>query len=626
MRTNFKKPVSGYKRAAAGAVGLMAAFSMFSAMPGMTASAATLLAAEFETTNDSFTGRGGATAAWTSDFYYQNGCSLFVSDRTATWHGAQRDASSILVPGNSYNVSAAVYQASGEAVDMQLSVQYTDSSGKAAYDHIDIQSVPDSEWTILSNAAYTPPTGASDLVLYVETKESLCNFYVDTVVVTGKPANVKAGDANGDLLVTAADAADMVKFLTGETTEIEDGADFNGDGEINAVDLTLLKQKLLAPKPENKVSGDWDNYQETVSPQMLQVYKDGILNMGNTTRIREKIAAAQRGETVTIGYLGGSITEGGSSTSEGKRFVNLASQYFSETFGTGGNVKFVNAGWAGTSSVVGNIRVDNDLFSQNCDIIFIEFAVNDQGDERFKKSYDSLVRKCLMQPNAPAVGLITLCQKSGSSNQEWMAQVGKHYDIPVISGTNAVMNGIKAGTLDWDRDYGSGDTIHPGDGGHKLISELIGYYYRQALRSENESGEYEIPAGDVFGSELATAKLVDVSTLPGFDAGSWTKGANNLKFKNGFTYSKNGNNPLKFKTTGKGLVLIFQSNSNGSIGTVNVTVNGKTKKVTGNLQWTWGGTDGDIGYLQATAGELDVSISMDTPGSNFVLYGVAVVE
>ena len=626
MRTISKKAVSGYKRAAAGAVGLLTACTMFSMMPRQTASAATLLAAEFETTNDSFTGRGGANAAWTSDLFYTNGCSLFVSDRTSAWQGAQRDAASILAAGNSYNISAAVYQASGEAVEMQLSVQYTDAGGKTAYDHVDLKAVPDSEWTVLSNTAYVLPDGAKDPVLYVETTESLCNFYLDTVIVTGKPANVKPGDANGDLLVTIADAVDLVKFLTGETTEIEDGADFNGDGEINAVDLTLLKQKLLAPKPENKVSGDWDNYQETVSPQMLQVYKDGLLNIGNTTRIREKIAAAQRGENVTIGYIGGSITEGGSSTSEGKRFVNLASQYFAETFGTGGNVKFVNAGWAGTSSVVGNIRVDNDLFSQNCDIIFIEFAVNDQGDERFKKSYESLVKKCLMQPNAPAVGLITLCQKSGSSNQEWMAQVGQHFDIPVISGTNAVMNGIKAGTLNWDRDYGSGDTIHPGDGGHKLISELIGYYYRQALRSENESPEYEIPSGGVFGSELATAKLVDVSTLPGFEAGSWTKGANNVKFKNGFTYSKNGNNPMKFTCEGKGLVLIFQSNDNASMGTANVTVNGKTTKVASKLQWTWGGTDGNIGYLQAESGKLDVSISMDSPGSNFVLYGIAVVE
>ena len=626
MRTFSDRTVSGYKKTVAAALSILTAFSAAAIMPQQKASAATLLAAEFETTNDSFTGRGGATAAWTSDMANTGTCSLFVSDRTSAWQGAQRDAGGLMSPGNTYNVSAAVYQASGEAVEMQLSMQYTDSAGKTAYDHIDIQSVPSEEWTVLSNETYQLPAGASDLVLYVETKESLTNFYLDTVVVTGKPANVKKGDANGDMNVSVADAVALSKFLSADSEEIEEGADYDENGTIDAVDLTLLKQKLLAPKPENEVVGDWDNYEEKASPQMVQVYKDGVLRVGNTQRIRDKIAAAQRGENVTIGYIGGSITEGGSSTSEDKRFVNIASRYFADTFGTGMNVKFVNAGWAGTSSVVGNIRVDNDLFSQNCDIIFIEFAVNDQGDERFKKSYESLVKKCLMQENAPAVALITLCQKSGSSNQEWMAQVGEYFDLPVISGTNAVMNGIKAGTLDWDRDYGSGDTIHPGNGGHQIIADIISYYWRQALRSENATDAYEIPTGGVFGSELATAKLVDVSTLPGFDAGSWTKGANNLKFKDGFTFSKNGNNPLKFTAEGKGLVLIFQSNSTDAMGTVNVTVNGKTNKVASKLQWTWGGTDGNIGYLQTESGKLDVSINMDNPGQNFVLYGVAVVE
>ena len=625
MRTFRNAAARGYQRAAAGAVSLLTALSVFPLLPKQTASAATLLAAEFETTNDSFSGRGGAQAAWTSDLANTGTCSLFVSDRTAAWQGAQRDAKGLMSAGSTYNVSAAVYQASGEAVEMSLSMQYTDSAGKTAYDHIDIKTVADSEWTVLSNETYELPQG-SDFVLYVETTESLTNFYVDTVVVTGKPANVKKGDANGDLMVNVADAVTLSKFLSCDSEEIEDGADYDENGVVNALDLTLLKQKLLAPKPENEVVGDWDNYEEKASPQMVQVYKDGVMRVGNTQRIRDKIAAAQRGEDITIGYIGGSITEGGSSTSEGKRFVNLASQYFSETFGTGGNVHFVNAGWAGTSSVVGNIRVDDDIFSKNCDIIFIEFAVNDQGDERFKKSYESLVKKCLMRENAPAVGLITLCQKSGDSNQDWMAQIGEYYDLPVISGKNAVMNGIKAGTLNWDRDYGSGDTIHPGDGGHQIIADIIGYYYRQALRSENASEEYVIPTGGVFGSELATAKLVDVSTLPGFEAGSWSKGANNAKFRNGFTYSKNGNSPLKFTAQGKGIVLIFQSNSNSSMGTVNVTVNGKTNKVSSNLQWTWGGTDGNIGYLQAESGELNVSISMDGGGQTFVLYGIAVVE
>lgn len=584
------------------------------AVPAVPAAAASLLSAEFETSNDSFTGRGGASVQWTSDEAYTENCSLFVSKRGETWHGAIRSADSLLTAGNTYSISAAVLQRSGEPVEMKFSLQYSAGSG-AEYAEIVLQTVESDQWTVLSNSAYTVPAGATDFSIYMETTKSTTDFYLDSVKITGAPAVIKKGDANGDLSVNIADAVRLAEFLTCESDEIEQGADMNADSKINAVDLALLKYHLLNP-PVSTVSGDWDNYQETASPQMLKVYQDGVARVGNTARIRDKIAKAQSGEPVTIGYLGGSITEGGSASSPSKYYVTLASEYFSSTFGKGGNVKSVNAGLAGTSSVVGNIRVDNDIFSKNCDIIFIEFAVNDQGSTRFQKSYESLVKKCLMQDNEPAVALITLCQKSGDSNQDWMQKIAENYDLPLISGKNAVMNGIQAGTLNWDRDYGSGDNIHPGDGGHKLISEIIAYYYRQALRSEHSSDSYEIPSKEVFGADYATAKLVDFSQLQNFSAGSWTRG-------NG-SYTKNGGQPMKFTVNGKGILLLFQSNSNG-MGAVNVSANGKTNKVSANLQWTWGGKDGDVGYYQDTAGKLDIEIS-DGGSGNFVLYGIAVIE
>ena len=584
------------------------------ATPAIQASAASLLSAEFETSNDSFSGRGEAVVQWTSDEAFNENCSLYVSKRGETWHGAIRSASSLLSAGSTYSISAAVLQRSGEPVEMKLSLQYSAGSG-AEYDKIALQTIESDEWTVMSNTAYTVPAGATDISIYMETTSSKTDFYLDSVKISGAPAVIKKGDANGDLSVNIADAVSLVKFLTCESEEIEAGADMNGDNQINAIDLALLKYNLLNP-PTSTVSGDWDNYQETASPQMLQVYQDGVARVGNTARIREKIAKAQSGDTVTIGYLGGSITEGGSASSPSKYYVTLASEYFSSTFGKGGNVKSVNAGLAGTSSVVGNMRVDNDIFAKNCDIIFIEFAVNDQGSTRFQKSYESLVKKCLMQENQPAVALITLCQKSGDSNQDWMQKIAENYDLPLISGKNAVMNGIRAGTLDWNRDYGSGDDIHPGDGGHKLISEIIAYYYRQALKSENADDSYEIPTKEVFGADYATAKLVDFSQLQNFNAGSWTRG-------NG-SYTKNGGSPMKFSINGKGILLLFQSNSNG-MGAVNVTANGKTNKVSANLQWTWGGKDGDVGYYQDTAGPLDIEIS-DGGSGNFVLYGIAVIE
>lgn len=599
-------------------VTMLSGLALFPAMP---VSAAKLLEAEFETTNDSFTGRGGAEVQWTSDQAYTGECSLFVSERSDVWNGANRDVSSLMKPGQSYKVAVAVYQTSGEAVEMKLSMQCKTADG-TSYPEIALGTAESGEWTVLSNDAFVVPADASDMSIYVETTESLTDFYVDTFVIHGAPASIKKGDANGNLNVDIADAVYLTKFLTTEEETVEAGADMNEDNVINAADLSLLKNYLLFPPevPPTNIIGDWDNYQEKATGNQLKALQGGLLRLGNTARIREKIAKAQSGEKVNIGYIGGSITGGGSSTSEAKRFVNLSANYFKETFGTGNNVSFVNAGVAGTSSVVGNMRVDKDIFSKNCDIIFIEFAVNDQGGDRFQKSYEALVKKCLMQENAPAVVLITLCQKSMSSNEDWMVKVGENYDLAVISGKGA----IQGGNLNWDTQYGSGDTLHPGDPGHQLIADCIGYYYRQALRSENASDSYEIPSKEVFGAEYANNKLIDISAQQNFSAGSWKKGTDQGAYSNGFTYSKSGNDPLKFTVVGKGLLLLFKSNSSG-MGAVNVTVNGKTTKVSSNLQWTWGGLDGDVGYYQPDTGKLDVSIS-SADGGTFVLYGIAVVQ
>ena len=613
-----------WKKTLSLSAGLMLGATAFTGIPAVPASAAKLLLAEFETTNDSFTSRGDADVQWTSDQSYTGECSLFVSGRTAAWHGAIRDASSLMRAGETYALSAAVYQASGAPVEMKFSLQYSDSSGKATYSQIALETAENESWLVLSNPSYTVPVGATNISIYVETTESTTDFYLDTVSVTGSPAVIKKGDANGDLKVDVADAVQLMRFLCASSDEIEQGADYDSNGVINAVDLSLLKHTLLYPTV-TPLFGDWDNYQETASPAMLKVYQDGVYRVGNTARIREKIAKAQAGEKVTIGYIGGSITGGGSSSSESKRFVNLSANYFSETFGQGNNVSFVNAGAAGTSSVVGNMRVDKDIFSKNCDIIFIEFAVNDQDGDRFKKSYEALVKKCLMQENAPAVVLITLCTKSGGGCQDWMARIGENYDLPVISGKNAIMNAINAGTLSWDANYGSGDTLHPGDGGHKLIADCIAYYYRQALRSENASDSYEIPNKTVFGDEYATAHLVDIGAQTDFSAGSWSRGTNSNTYGIGYTYSKNGNTPLSFTVKGKGILLLFQSNDKDNMGAVNVTVNGKTSTVNSKLSWTWGGMDGDLGYYQPNSDTLNISIS-SKDSKDFVLYGIAVID
>lgn len=81
---------------------------------------------------------------------------------------------------------------------------------------------------------------------------------------------------------------------------------------------------------------------------------------------------------------------------------------FPEAFSAKNNVKFIKAGVGGTPSELGMIRFDRDVLrdGQQPDIVVIEFAVNDEGDETKGDCYESLVRKVLNLPWKPAVVLL----------------------------------------------------------------------------------------------------------------------------------------------------------------------------------------------------------------------------
>ncbi|WP_288167977.1 dockerin type I domain-containing protein, partial [Ruminococcus sp. CAG:379] len=251
----------------------------------------------------------------------------------------------------------------------------------------------------------------------------------------GAARAVIRGDINGDSTI---DGVDMLLARRGMTaggfTETCAGkaADVDQNGSFEMSDLVLLQKYLLGtiqafPEPEIP-DNEWDDYQETASPEMLKFYGDSIYQMGNTSRIREKIARAQSGERVKLAYIGGSITEGGRTDT---CYVARSYRYFADTFGTGSNVSFNNAGMSGTSSLVGLLRAQNDILNDQPDVIFIEFSVNDHPDQSYKKSFEGLVRRCLSQENEPAVIIIINRSKGGYSMQEQMAAVGKNYDVPV---------------------------------------------------------------------------------------------------------------------------------------------------------------------------------------------------
>ena len=82
-------------------------------------------------------------------------------------------------PGQAYKFSCKAMQNSGKDATMKLTMQY-DCDGEK-YDEVALVPAKSGEWVTLENPAYVIPDGAENLQLYVESPDSLTDFYVDEV-------------------------------------------------------------------------------------------------------------------------------------------------------------------------------------------------------------------------------------------------------------------------------------------------------------------------------------------------------------------------------------------------------------------------------------------------------------
>ncbi|MCR4890039.1 MAG: endo-1,4-beta-xylanase, partial [Ruminococcus sp.] len=161
-------------------------------------SSITPIVASFESGNSGWTSRGDSVSITSdSDSFYSGSKSVKVSGRSDAWNGIAYELGSDIKAGGTYSFSAAVMQASGATEEMMISLQYTGSDGKTAYDHIASGDVAAKTWTKLENTAYTIPAGATDLLLYIETAKSTCDIYVDDVTVASEGEKSKITTGGG---------------------------------------------------------------------------------------------------------------------------------------------------------------------------------------------------------------------------------------------------------------------------------------------------------------------------------------------------------------------------------------------------------------------------------------------
>ncbi len=226
------------------------------------------------------------------------------------------------------------------------------------------------------------------------------------------------------------------------------------------------------------------------------VINRSVANAGNPARLVRLMKRAQEGEALTLGFFGGSITQGCLSSVPETCYAYLVYKWFCDRFPKA-RFTYVNGGIGGTTSQFGIARADENMLSYEPDFIVVEFSVNDDANEFFKESYEALIRRFYNYRTNPALLIMNnLFYEDGHNAQVQHNEIGAYYGIPCVSIRDALYPEIEAGQM--LREELTTDNLHPNDYGHSCLAELATAYlsdvYEKYIVGNNQPGEDSVPA------------------------------------------------------------------------------------------------------------------------------------
>lgn len=280
------------------------------------------------------------------------------------------------------------------------------------------------------------------------------------------------------------------------------------------------------PEDENPADLTSEKYQKMLDASVVQV--------GDLRRLQKAIMKAKSGEDVTVAYIGGSITQGAGAipiNTECYAYKSFAGICKMAGVGTDENVHYIKAGVGGTPSELGMLRYERDVCREGAvkpDVVIVEFAVNDGGDETGGECYESLVRKILAADNEPAVLLIFAVFADDFNLQDRLAPVGEVYNVPMVSVKDCVVPQFynKNDRVITKNQYFY-DCYHPTNLGHTVMADCILRVVKEAVKEAQEGlkkadnnaaaaiaalGDMSVNLAEItpkYGKEFEAVRLVD---------------------------------------------------------------------------------------------------------------------
>lgn len=256
---------------------------------------------------------------------------------------------------------------------------------------------------------------------------------------------------------------------------------------------------IIVPVTPSLTSVNWDttfSISGNTFPDAA-VNARSVVSAGNQERFKWLYARLLQADTLGIGVIGGSITQGALASLPGNSYASRLCEFLTKNF-PGKCFSLINAGIGATNSRFGCSRIQDDLLIEDPDLVIVEFAVNDAPSDSI--SYEGLVRQCLQHISGPVILLFTMNETGDSTNQRIQSGIGIHYGLPMISYRDALWPLVAANELPWNSI--AADAVHPNDNGHLLCSQLLFSFLTHSLLnlpdSEPAIQDVRAPAIDDF--------------------------------------------------------------------------------------------------------------------------------
>ena len=212
--------------------------------------------------------------------------------------------------------------------------------------------------------------------------------------------------------------------------------------------------------------------------------------------LQRTLRALQEG-AVTVGFIGGSITDGRTGYSWPEPVLSWFAAHFPAA-----RVIAENAAIGATGSDLAVFRAQRDLIDRGCDLVFVEFAVNDSGEaaEKRRRTREGLLRQLLAGEGRDVVLVYTFGQPMYADMlhdrvPDTIAEfelLAAHYELPSVWMGLYALQEVRSGHLRWEEWLPDG--IHPQFRGSLSYAHSVTTFLEHELLTAPTPGA--IPSGD----------------------------------------------------------------------------------------------------------------------------------